>query len=76
MGQQETYGTASGKFVDDTIAFGSMLVFASVMPPLGPDGADSELHGVTKPAGIPDAIEPGSDRKPVRNHGGTAIPRH
>jgi hypothetical protein len=40
MDSQEMHGTPrDGQFLD-TVAFGSMLVFASVMPPLGADEAD------------------------------------
>lgn len=44
MERYETQGTAHSGDVLDTIAFGSMLVFASVMPPLGPDTAEANAR--------------------------------
>jgi hypothetical protein len=41
MGQHGTCGTTPSDHVHDTIAFGSMLVFASVMPPFGSDTAET-----------------------------------
>ena len=46
MERHEMRATSSIGEVSDTIALGSMLVFASVMPPLGPDTADSEVGTV------------------------------
>ena len=44
MGQHDTCGTVSSNHVHDTIAFGSMLVFASVMPPIGPDMGEANAQ--------------------------------
>jgi hypothetical protein len=41
MAQYEAHGTSRSGDVLDTIAFGSMLVFASVMPPFGSDTAET-----------------------------------
>jgi len=73
MGQQDTYGTASTNLVNDTIAFGSMLVFASVMPSLGSEVVDPDVQGACKRTAVPDGIEPVSAKKPARSRGGTSI---
>jgi hypothetical protein len=59
MERHETHGTSRSGDVSDTIAFGSMLVFASVMPPLGPDTAETDTrprrqHRVAGEDGMPD----------------------
>ena len=41
MERRETQTMARSQDFLNTVALGSMLVFASVMPPLGPDGNDA-----------------------------------
>jgi hypothetical protein len=44
MDQHEMQCTHRDQDVLDTVAPGSMLVFASVMPPIGPDTAEDDLR--------------------------------
>ncbi len=65
MGQHDACGTTPCNHVSDTIAFASMLVFASVMPPLGPDAADTGARSGHTRADAPDAIAPNPVKKPA-----------
>jgi hypothetical protein len=60
MGQHGTCGTTPSDHVHDTIAFGSMLVFASVMPPLGPDTVETDARSARQRVDAADGIEPDS----------------
>jgi len=63
MGQHDTCDTAPGNHVNDTIAFGSMLVFASVMPPLGAEAVETDVKGALNKTGTPDGAEPSPAKK-------------
>ena len=48
----------SREFFLETVAFGSLLVFASVMPPLSSVAPPPPDHGAPGPATPPDCPEP------------------
>ena len=50
----ETQGAPAIGDVNDTIAFGSMLVFASVMPALGADQPEPSVRPGQQRAGVPE----------------------
>ncbi len=65
MGQQDVCDTASCNHVNDTIAFGSMLVFASVMPPLGSDAVEGGRRSGRKRADSTEGIGADPAKKPA-----------
>ncbi len=69
MERHETRATSSIGDVSDTIALGSMLVFASVMPPLGPDTTGSDAGPIRQSrdvTGESDPTDGGQAEMPAR----------
>ena len=65
MGQHETCGTTPSNDIHDTIAFGSMLVFASVMPPLDLDAAETDARSARKRVDSPGGMGANPAKKPA-----------
>lgn len=57
MEQHEMRGTHRDDNFLDTVAFGSMLVFASVMPPLGPDTIESDSQPMGQSSSPDDLLD-------------------
>ena len=66
MKQQDDTGTPRPSHILDTIALGSILVFASVMPPLTSEPAADEQP--------PDGMTPPGDAPSDRARPGPAVP--
>lgn len=74
MEQHDMGGTHRREDVLDTVAFGSMLVFASVMPPLDPDAVETDSQGTRQRSGEDDLLDISLDEMSTRGSGGSFAP--